>query len=136
MAAVTCILHPLLLQCYLGGDCRVSLTLPSSPPPASGGNGGVLYEARVRCCASCGVNGGEEQLWSSYGPAVAYRREKAEFLKRDERTAAEGEEEEEGVASKEGRGKGKAGWTLGVLFFVVLTLCTVLLALILGQMAV
>ena len=83
----------------------------------------------------CAVRGQGAQLcllpavWSTYR------------LCRWEEPGAGPEEKAEGeaVSREEGQGKGeegKSGWTLGVLLFVVLTLCTIVMAFILGRVAV
>lgn len=100
-----------------------------------------MYEARVRSCAVCNVNGREEQLWSAYSSVALCRWEERE----------EEEEEEEGpavvgvargqalrrkaaVTGELGSGK---GWnSAGIVLFAVLTFLTILAALILGQVAV
>lgn len=110
----------------MGADCVVPLSLIPHPSMSN-----VVYEARVRSCASCAANGREEQLWSSYSSPALCRWEKAEPLKASVEPADEGQE---------GKGKreveGKSGWTIGVLMFAVVTLFTIVVALILGQVAV
>ena len=86
----------------------------------SGWNG--MYEARLRSCATCSVNGREEQLWSQ---SSAVAEEAAVGGK------AGGEEAEEkgdkGVQGKEG------ATSLWPTMLAVLALLTLVLALVLGQ---
>lgn len=87
----------------------------------------MVYEARVRSCATCAANSREEQLWSGYSSAALCRWERAETQK-----AAV----EEASVTKGPEVEGKSSWTIGVLLFAVVTLFTVVVALILGQVAV
>ena len=91
-----------------------------------------MYEARLRSCATCSVNGREEQLWSQPSPAALCR------WKEEAAAEAAGEGEGEGAEqSKEGSGSHwSSPWTVSLLVFAVLTLFTVVVALILGQVAV
>jgi hypothetical protein len=93
----------------------------------------VVYEARVRSCATCAVNGREEQLWSGYSLPALCRWERAELPKAHTETTEDEGQESKG---KEVEGSGKSGWTIGVLLFAVVTLFTIVVALILGQVAV
>lgn len=108
----------------MGADCSIPFSLSSHPSMSS-----VVYEARVRCCAMCAVNGREEQLWSGYSSPALCRWEKVEPAA--ETAVAEGQD---GTGKTEG--DGKSGWTIGVLLFAVVTLFTIVVALILGQVAV
>lgn len=105
--------------------CTVPLS-PSSHPSLSS----VVYEARVRSCATCAANGREEQLWSAYSSPALCRWEKAEPSK----ALVEAAGETKGLDG--GAVEGKSSWTIGVLLFAVVTLFTVVVALILGQVAV
>ena len=95
-----------------------------------------MYEARLRSCAMCSVNGREEQLWSQSSPVALCRWEEEE--EEGAKGGGEGEEKKGGVAEgKEGPGsRWNSPWTVSLLVFAVLTLLTVVVALILGQVAV
>ena len=78
----------------------------------------------------CTVNGREEQLWSSYSSPALCRWEK-EIVKK------EPTEEAEKVMKSKDEGKSWiSGWTVGVLLFTVVTLFAIVVALILGQVAI
>lgn len=111
----------------MGSDRVVPLS-----PSTHLSTGSIVYEARVRSCASCAVNGREEQLWSGYSSPALCRWEKVELPKAPAEMAEKGEEKMKvGVV-----GDGKSTWTIGVLLFTVVTLFTIVVALILGQVAV
>ena len=84
----------------------------------------------MRSCATCTVNGREEQLWSSYSPPTLCCWERIQEITK---------EEVEGEGSKKEAGSDRekslvSVWTVGVLLFIVVTLFTVVVALILGQL--
>lgn len=82
----------------------------------------------------CSVNGREEQLWSQPSPVVQCRWEEEEV---QTKPAEEGEEKREAEQGKEGLGsRWSSSWTVSLLLFMVFTLLTVVVALILGQVAV
>ena len=111
----------------MGSDLAVPLT-----PSTHSSTSSVVYEARVRSCATCAVNGREEQVWSSYSSPALCRWEKAELPKVSAETAEKMEDQGKvGVV-----GDGKSTWTIGVLIFAVVTLFTIVVALILGQVAI
>ncbi len=107
---------------------------PVSLPASSSGVPSLTYEGRVRTCAACAVNGREELLWSSYSPPALCRWEKEAEPPQEEEGA--GTEGAKGTEKKGAEERGGYGWTISVLLFVVVTLLTVVIALILGQVAV
>lgn len=133
------ILPAVSLQCYKGPKCHCDVTpsghlSPSTVGPTTTASA-TVYEARVRSCATCTVNGREEQLWSSYSPPMSYT------WKVEEKSAKVKEEEDVKKSEKNvgTSGAGKtlvSGWTVGVLLFIVVALLTVVVALVLGQMTV
>jgi len=103
-----------------------------SPPSPARGNPApsVMYEARVRSCSTCSVNGRKEQLWSPYSNSIVCRWEeavpKAEPKKDDK-------EVEEKVETNKVKSSFFTGRTLGVVVLVLITLLTLALAVVLGQ---
>ena len=89
-----------------------------------------MYEARLRSCATCSVNGREEQLWSQSSPVALCRWEEEAAGKATGEEVEKGDEE---VQGKEGASKWTSHWPI---MFVVLALLTIVLALVLGQVAV
>ena len=114
------------LQCYKGPGFSVSINL--NKPPA--GIGPVLFEGRVRSCATCQVNNREEHVWSSYSAPVMCKWVRQTPLEIPGLMKAEKEEEKavEGVKDYT-----KA---YGILAFVLIAVFSVVLALILGQLFV
>ena len=122
----------MLLQCYKGEECSTTIALSSPLTPSSGGS--CTYEARLRSCALCSVNGREEQLWSQPSPAALCRWEEEEVAAK---TAGDGEETKGVGQGKEGpSSRWNSPWTVSLLVFAVLTLLTVVVALVLGQLTV
>ena len=115
-------------QVYKGPNtsCQIPITVFSSP-----------YEARVRCCTTCTVNGLEEQLWSGNSSSVQC----VCVGKTKEKPGTDGIVEGEGRSSTEGgnitakRKEPLSVQAWGVIVFVVLSVITLILAFLLGQYA-
>ncbi len=90
-----------------------------------------MYEARVRSCATCTVNGHSEQLWSNYSSSVLCCWEKKES-----REVLTQEEEEKEKSRETVAANWVSGWTVGVLLFAVVALLAIIAALLLGKIAV
>lgn len=93
----------------------------------------MVYEARVRTCAVCTVNNREEAVWSSYSPVALCKwiREASTEPAPGEEDAKKKQEKEEKVAPGVNHCR-----IIGILLFVVISLFSIVLALILGQIAV
>ena len=125
----------ILMQCYKGSQNYTEIFL-TPPSPSNGTSSGrstttLVYEARVRSCATCMVNGRKEQLWSPYSNSAVCRWEEA--AKKVESPEAELSSDKTQEVSSKGF---FSGWSAGVLVFILVTLLTVVLAIGLGQVIV
>lgn len=104
------------------------MSINLAKPPA--GIGPVLFEARVRACATCQVNNREEHVWSSYSAPVTCKWVRQTPL---EIPGVMEVAKKEDKAAKPVKNYSNV---YGIIVFVMIAVFSVVLAVILGQLYV